>query len=114
MRQTSNQRRLDAMIEFSVEEVAYDNIERINRIPRELVTRWPGEIALATPFALSSAAAEIDSFIKGGAKQSNLVYRLSALLAADIYAVQAKEQRLIYASDLMSYWRSEDPFFLEI
>lgn len=100
------------MIEFAAEQVAYDSAERILKLPRHLVLKWPNEAALTAPFALTSAAAEVEQVLLKTPKQLNLVYRTAALLSADVLATQAQLKRIVYCADVYSYWRQYDPYFL--
>ena len=84
----------------------------VHRLARE----WPNEPALSVAFALTCAAANIEDVIKdaASARAAAFAYKLAALLAADIHAVQAMGQVPAKASDLLHFWRRVDPYFLNL
>jgi hypothetical protein len=101
------------MVEFVMEELLSGQEVRRRQVIRRLAERWPQEPALALVYALTSATGAIaDSF---GAVPDPVVplgYRLAALAAADIHAVQAMGQVPATAEDLLHFWRRVDPLFL--
>ncbi len=108
---------LDQMIEFAMEELLSGNAQRKRSMIRRMAERWPLEPALALVFAVTSATEAIeDSF--GDAAQIDPVvplgYRLSALISADVHAVQSMGQIPSMAEDLLHFWRRVDPLFLRL
>lgn len=108
---------IDDMIEFAMEELLSGNILRKQAMVRRMAERWPTEPALALVYAVTSATESIeDSF---GAAAANdpvipLGYRLSALISADVHAVQSMGQIPSMAEDLLHFWRRVDPHFLRL
>lgn len=109
------QQSLDAMIAFAVAELASADARRTGRLVRSLVQQFPQEKALMLCFALTSAAAAVeDVVLHGGTGVSpTLGYKLAALVAADVLAVEALTGRSAMADDLLHFWRRVDPYFLE-
>ncbi len=108
---------LDEMIEFAMEELLSGNGQRKRAMVRRMAERWPDQPALALVFAVTSATEMIeDSF--GGAESNDPViplgYRLSALISADVHAVQSMGQVPSVAEDLLHFWRRVDPLFLRL
>lgn len=108
---------LDQMIEFAMEELLSGNAARKRAMVRRMAERWPDQPALALVFAVTSATEMIeDSF--GGDETSDPViplgYRLSALISADVHAVQSMGQVPSVAEDLLHFWRRVDPLFLRL
>jgi hypothetical protein len=107
----------DEMIEFALEELLSGNDPRRRALVRNLCMRWPGVPALVVAFVLTSAAAMIeDNFDRhrDPAAVAALAYRLAALLAADIYAVESMGFVPAKAQDLLHFWRRVDPYFLNL
>lgn len=108
---------LDDMIEFAMEELLSGNSQRKRAMVRRMAERWPAEPALALVYAVTSATEAIeDSF---GPKAADdpvipLGYRLSALISADVHAVQSMGQIPSVAEDLLHFWRRVDPLFLRL
>lgn len=108
---------IDEMIEFALEELLAGSDGRRRALVRRLCLRWPDVPALSVGFALTSAASLIeDNFRHDGVNVGSgpLVYKLAALLAADIYAVEAIGHSPAKARDLLHFWRRVDPYFLEL
>lgn len=110
-----HQETLELMIEFAVAELASGDLTRIGRIVRTLAQLYPDEKALLLCFALTSAAAAVEDVIRGadGPNAPSPGYKLSALVAADILAVEAITNRSARALDLLHFWRRVDPYFLQ-
>lgn len=107
---------LDQMIEFAMEELLSGNDLRRRQMVRRMAERWPRESALAVVYALTAATGAIaDSFGEMAARDPviPLGYRLAALAAADVHAVQAMGQVPATAEDLLHAWRRVDPLFLQ-
>lgn len=108
---------LDQMIEFAMEELLSGNNPRKRSMVRRMAERWPTEPALALVYAVTSATEAIeDSFGPAAAKDPviPLGYRLSALISADVHAVQSMGQIPSMAEDLIHFWRRVDPLFLRL
>ena len=118
-KQVSNVRTaaLDQMIEFAMEELLSGSAQRKRVMVRRMAERWPGEPALALAYAVTSATEAIeDSFGEAAANDPviPLGYRLSALVSADVHAVQMMGQVPSVAEDLLHFWRRVDPLFFRL
>ena len=108
---------LDEMIEFAMEELLSGNHGRRRSMVRRMAERWPGEPALALVYAVTSATEMIEeSFGESAARDPAIPmgYRLSALVSADIHAIQSIGQVPSVAEDLLHFWRRVDPLFLRM
>jgi len=108
---------LDQMIEFAMEELLSGSSTRKRAMVRCMAERWPEEPALALVYAVTSATGAIeDSFGAAGVNDPviPLGYRLSALISADVHAVQSMGQVPSVAEDLLHFWRRVDPLFLRL
>jgi hypothetical protein len=107
---------LDLMIEFFIEELAAGYSERVARSVRVAVQKWPEEKALTISFALTNAASELEDVVSGdnSRESANRAYRLAALVAADVLAIEAMGRNPVLARDLLFYWRRMDPDFLQL
>lgn len=107
---------LDLMIEFAVGELASGDSRRVGALVRRLAETWPSEKALAIGFALTSAASALEDMMAGEESRAaaSRAYKLAALVAADILAVEALGQVPATGQHLLHYWRRSDPYFLEV
>ncbi len=109
--------KLDLMIEFAMEELLSGSGNRKRSMVRRMAETWPDQPALALVYAVTSATEAIeDSFGDAGATDAviPLGYRLSALISADVHAVQSMGQIPSVAEDLLHFWRRVDPLFLRL
>lgn len=104
---------LDHMIAYSVAALASGDQRRINSLVRDLAEDWPAQSALSVSFALTSAAAELEQSTINNSKAANTAYRLSALVAADVMAIEAMGRSNAKTTHLLHFWRRVDPFFLK-
>ena len=107
---------LDQMIEFAMEELLSGNNQRKRAMVRRMAERWPGEPALALVYAVTSATGTIEDTFDPSIQDPviPLGYRLSALISADVHAVQSMGQVPSMAGDLLHFWRRVDPLFLRL
>jgi len=108
---------LDRMIEFALESLLSGEDGRRRAMVRRLVLRWPSAPALQVVFAITSAGAQIEEAIGGTVQdegEAALAYRLAALLAADVFAVERQRCPPVAARDLLAHWRDMDPYFLQL
>lgn len=105
---------LDLMIEFAVAALASGDPTRTGALVRTLAQDFSGEKALSVCFAITSAAASIEDVVRheGPGTPPTLGYKLAALVAADILAIEALGDRTAKAVDLLHFWRRVDPYFL--
>ena len=105
------------MIEFAMEELLSGNSQRKRAMVRRMAERWPGEPALALVYAVTSATEAIEDSFGPSAADDPVIplgYRLSALISADVHAVQSMGQVPSVAEDLLHFWRRVDPLFLRL
>jgi hypothetical protein len=108
---------LDAMVEFVMEEMLSGDDARRRAMVRNLADRWPGESALALSYAITSATASLEDSFGAAAAEDPVVplgYRLSALVSADIHALQQMGLVPAQAEDLLQFWRRVDPDYLRL
>lgn len=107
---------MDEMIDFAVAELSSGDGDRKRSMVRRMAETWPDEPALALVYAVTSATEIIeDAGAKSKAHASvPLGYRLSALISADVHAVQSMGQMPSVAGDLLHFWRRVDPLFLRL
>lgn len=109
---------LDLMIEFAMEALLSGDARRKRSMVRRMAERWPAEPALALVYAVTAATEAIeDTFGEEAAARDPVIplgYRLSALVSADVHAVQSMGQVPSVAEDLLHFWRRVDPLFLRL
>ncbi|MFQ6550801.1 hypothetical protein AAD018_000480 [Aestuariibius insulae] len=108
---------LDQMIEFAMEELLSGNSNRKRGMVRKMAETWPEEPALALVYAVTSATETIEDTFREKAPEDPVIplgYRLSALISADVHAVQSMGQVPSMAEDLLHFWRRVDPLFLRM
>ena len=107
---------MDQMIEFAMEELLPGDDRRRSMV-RRMAQRWPAEPALALVYAVTSATEAIEDAFGEAAARDPVVplgYRLSALISADVHAIQSMGQVPSVAEDLLHFWRRVDPLFLRL
>ena len=100
-----------------MEELLSGNPGRRRAMVRRMAERWPEEPALALVYAVTSATEMIEDTFAERAAADPIVplgYRLSALISADVHAIQSMGQVPSVAEDLLHFWRRVDPLFLRI
>lgn len=108
---------VDQMIEFAMEELLSGDDERRRALVRRMAQRWPTEPALALAYAVTCATGSIEDAFGEAADRDPVVplgYRLSALISADIHAIQSMGQTPSMAEDLLHFWRRVDPPFMRL
>ena len=107
---------LDRMIAFATEALASEDSRRVGALVRTMALRWPRERALTISFALTAAASGIEDMVTGGGPGSSVAraYKLAALVAADVLAIETAGRKRARANDLLLYWRRADPYFLDL
>ena len=107
---------LDRMIAFATETLASEDKARIGALVRTMALRWPREKALSISFALTAAAAAIEDIVASHRPDSAAAraYKMAALVAADVLAIEATGAATARGADLLHYWRRADPFFLNL
>jgi hypothetical protein len=84
-------------------------------VVRILVAKWPEASALQMIYAVSAAAGTIEHVLSGSNSEQAAgdAWRLAGLIGVDLYMMSELHLPHATANDLMSYWLSHDPFFLE-
>lgn len=101
--------------DFAVERLLTGDSQSRRLLVRDLAERWPGTRAMALVFTLTDAAAHIEAMLDSETESRQAAfhgYRLAALLAADVYAIELTQGAPVMAQDLWRYWNESDPFFL--
>ena len=114
---TARNATLDLMIEFAMEALLSGDGARKRAMVRRMAERWPTEPALALVYAVTSATETIEETFGPAADRDPVIplgYRLSALISADVHAVQSMGQIPSVAADLLHFWRRVDPLFLRL
>lgn len=108
---------MDQMIEFAMEELLSGDDGRRRSMVRRMASRWPDQPALALVYAVTSATEAIEDTFGDAAARDPVIplgYRLSALISADVHAIQSMGQMPSVAEDLLHFWRRVDPLFLRL
>lgn len=108
---------IDDIIEFALEALLSGSDRRRRAMVRGMCETWPDAPALSVVFAVTTAAARLEDNFSRGSDTEGLAafaYRLAALLAADVYAVESMGHKPAKANDLLHFWRRVDPWFLEL
>jgi len=108
---------VDDMIEYALEELLSGHEDRRKALVRKMCQKWPSDPALSVVFAITSAASMIDDNIDRRSDVDGIgpfAYRLVALLAADVYAIESMGHAPARARDLLHFWRRVDGYFLEL
>lgn len=107
---------LDEMIDFAKAELLSGDPDRKRAMVRRMAEQWPAEPALGLVYAVTSATETIEDQLGTGIVHPAIPvgYRLSALISADIHAVQSMGQMPSVAEDLLHFWRRVDPLFLRM
>ncbi len=108
---------IDDIVEYALSELLSGSDRRRRALVRNLCGRWPDQPALEIVFALTSAASRIEDNLDRESSSAEIAtygYRLAALLAADVFAVESMRKTLVKADDLLHFWRRVDPYFLEL
>lgn len=109
---------LDDMIAFAREELLSGHQDRKRSMIKTMAERWPDQPALSLVYAVTSATEAIEESTQRRSKEAEEAvphgYRLSALVSADVHAVQSMGLNPPRAEDLLHFWRRVDPHFLRV
>ena len=108
---------MDQMIGFAMEALLSGDDWRRRTIVRSMAQRWPAEPALALVYAVTSAAEAIEGAFGEVGDRDPVVpsgYRLSALISADVPAIQSMGQIPPVAEDLLHFWRRGGQLFMRL
>ncbi len=103
---------LDAMIAQVAHATAAQKPADFAALVQDLATDWPNEPALALCFALTSAAADLETLLADHRDVAQGAYRTAALVAADILAIESMGQQPAKAQHLVHFWRRAGPDYL--
>lgn len=103
---------VDSMIETATEILLKDNVSDQNNLVFTLANSWPSSPALSICFAITNAGSNLENFSDGNHEASLKAFRLSSILAADIFAIEAMGQVPVCGYHLIHFWRRTDPGFL--
>lgn len=99
---------LDAMAAHAIEVLVAGDPAAVRGLVAGMARRWPQVEALAIAFALAQAGAHIEDNIDSAPARRPpelAAYRLAALVAADVFALQAMGRERPRASELLHFWR---------
>lgn len=102
--------RLDAMIE-AVAQAICEPAQDLDQVPHSLAVQWPDAPALELTVALASAAdAAQVVFEEVGetGQRAQHVWRLAAMVAADVHYVMLGKAGACTAGDLLAFWQRKD------
>jgi uncharacterized protein (DUF779 family) len=104
------------MIEFAQQELSSNDVDRRRSMIRRMAEQWPDEPALSLVYAVTAATGQIEQHSSDPTRDASIPmgYRLSALISADVHAVQSMGQVPSVAGDLLHFWRRVDPSFLRL
>ncbi|HGG05542.1 MAG TPA: hypothetical protein ENK28_08790 [Aliiroseovarius sp.] len=108
---------VDDMIAFALEELLSGSGMRRRALVRKMCSRWSSEPALSVVFALTSAASVAEDNFRQETVEKGIgpfAYKLAAMLAADVYAIESMGHSPAKAKDLLHFWRRVDKYFLEL
>lgn len=106
--------RLDQMTEYALEVLAGNDPIRIGGLVRQMAQSYAHDPGLSIAFALTSAASALEDLFSDDSGVSSRAYKLSALVAADVMAIQAMGKMDVRGQDLLHFWRRVDPYFLKL
>ncbi len=101
------------MTEAAVE-MLLDDAVPVVAIASRLARRWPDAPALQLSLELASAANAVEQMFRPTARtraRIEALWRVAALIGADIYLLQVLGRPHARAGDLAAYWASDDPLF---
>lgn len=102
--------RLDAMIDI-VAQVICDPAQSLDRVPYRLASQWPGAPALELTVAMASAADAVEAVFDemgDSGRRAQQVWRLAAMVAADVHYLMLGKADICTAGDLLAFWQRED------
>ena len=109
-------KQIDTMVDFAIERIS-DGAQGYRTVVRDLAAGWPDVTGAQLVFVLVSAAHAIERVFGSTPDPSNEVqqtFRMAALLASDLFALQKIGNFAPTARDLTAYWQANDPYFLKL
>lgn len=107
---------IDTMIDFAIAHVSSGQ-DGYRCVVRDLAREWPDVTGAQIVFVLVSTAHAIERVFGPQPDPSNEVqqtFRVAALLASDLFALQKRGNFAPTGRDLTDYWHTHDPFFLDL
>ena len=107
---------IDRMIDFAIARIS-DTPDGYRPVVRELALEWPDVSGAQIVFVLVSSAHAIERVFDAANEpraEVQQTFRIAALLASDLFAMQKRSNFAPTGRDLMSYWKENDPFFLNL
>ncbi len=101
------------MTEMAIE-LLLDDATLLVTIPLRLACRWPDAPALQLCLELASAANAVEqTFVPTAKTRARIegLWRVAALIGADLYQLQMQGRPHTRAADLAAFWSAEDPMF---
>jgi hypothetical protein len=108
---------MEALVAFAIERLVSGKPAIRRAAVRDMAAAWPDVPALALSFAFTDAAARIDTMLaedaetKGAARAG---FRYAALLAADVFGLEAQGTLPVSSRALYRHWEENDPYFLTL
>lgn len=109
-------KQIDTMIDFAIARIS-ESPEGYRAVVRDLAATWPDVTGAQLVFVLVSAAHAVERVFGGTLDPKSEVqqtFRVAALLASDLFALQQQGNFAPTARDMTAYWRANDPYFLRL
>lgn len=107
---------IDAMIGFAIARVS-DTPDGYRSVVRDLASDWPDATGAQIVFVIVSAADAIERVFETDPSPRTEVqqaFRVAALLASDLFAMEQRGNFAPTGRDLLDYWQANDPYFLKL
>ncbi|WP_298257857.1 hypothetical protein [uncultured Litoreibacter sp.] len=107
---------IDTMIDFVIARIS-DTPNGYRAVVRDMATQWPDVTGAQIVFVLVSAAHAFERVFEVPSEPRTEVqqtFRIAALLASDLFALQQRSNFAPTGRDLLSYWQESDPYFLTL
>jgi len=107
---------IDTMIDFAIARIS-DTPNGYRSVVREMAVKWPDVTGAQVVFVLVSAAHAIERVFHTAPEpraEVQQTFRVAALLASDLFAMQMRSNFAPTGRDLIAYWKDDDPFFLNL
>lgn len=107
---------IDTMIDFAIARIS-NGPEGYRSVVRHLAEKWPDVTGAQIIFVLVSAAHAIERVFGSDLEPTSEVqntFRIAALLASDLFALQKRGNFAPTGRDLIEHWHSHDPYFLKL
>ena len=105
---------LNEMTSYALHELETKKLKNYGILVICMCKKWPNAPALSIVYSLTYVAVTLGKDKKRkkslGARK-DIVFKMAALVAADIYAVEGIRQAPAKASDLLYFWRRIEPLY---